>query len=377
MIWNLTLLHLKTMLKKTPVQLLLIVLTQVFAVLCILIAYGFSQNIFQKQEQETEFINRWFEVNLTPWQENADGSYSPVIPLTIAETDAMIEAFLPEIEDILSYYSVSGFAEADGTDFSLTGVDMPSAADETSLAKHISLSDYEQGRHLVQVSYRNYPCSVGDMLTIGGETYEVVETDKASSVGIFAYDFSMPYRAFPRTAEITTVSFVLKEPPSSEQAEKIAARIQQYFGMETEVTLPVIPDLAEQQFNRLAVLICATIGVLVILNVSMVYLYALRQRRQMLGIYCLCGCTPQTALAMFICEWVLVLSLCYGTAWLLFHKLLLPWLCTLLEGLDFFYIPQVYLTIFGLYLLFSVCLLTLGCSRQIQQDTAMLVKEVS
>ncbi len=375
MLWKMTLLHLKTMLKKTPIQFLLIILTQIFAVLCILLAYGISQNIFQKQEQEIEYAHRCFEVSLTSWEEQQGGSWMPLHPVSIDEINTKLSDFLPHIEDALSYYAVAGRVQLDGTSYSIGGIDLPNAADDTSETS-IAYSDYENGNHVVQVAYRDYPCAVGDMIRIGGEGYEVVDTDEESAIGSYIYTFFMPYRAFPKSAEITTLSFVLKDVPTEERAEELAILMQQYFGMETQVELPVIPDLAEQQFNRLAVLICAVIAFLVILNVSMVYLYTLRQRKQMLGIYCLCGCTPSKALAMFACEWLLLLSLCYGGAWLLFSRGILPGLSGFLSGLDGFYSGIVYLSIYGLYVLFSVCLLLLGCRPLFRSDTPVLVKEV-
>ena len=85
----------------------------------------------------------------------------------------------------------------------------------------------------------------------------------------------------------------MADAPTEEEAEEIAALIYSYFGGETRVHLPVIPDLVTIQFNRLALAICTVIAVLVLLNVSLVYFYLLSQRTRMLGIYHLCGCTEE------------------------------------------------------------------------------------
>lgn len=372
--WKITMLHLKTMLTHTPFQFLLILLTQIFAAVCILLSYGISQNIFQKQEEEIQFHNRWFEVSLTDWEEQADGSWKPLHPMTITELNAMLSNFLPHIEDELSYFFVDGNVTIAGTRYSISGTDLPNAADETSQSK-ISYSEYENGNPVVVVSYQQYPCKVGDVITIGGREYEVVDTDEESVIGSYINTFSMPYRSFPEDTAITTVSFVLNDVPTSERAKELAALMQAYFGIETQVAMPIIPDLAEQQFNRLAVLICVVISLLVIMNVSLVYLYTLRQRKQVLGIYGLCGCTPEEALCIFACEWILLLSICYGSAVLLFRSLLLPQICRILEKLDSFYSSEVYLSIYGLYLLFSVGLLILGCSPMLRRHTAVQIKE--
>ncbi len=372
--WKMTMLHLKTMLIHTPFQFLLILLTQIFAAVCILLSYGISQNIFQKQEEEIQFHNRWFEVSLTDWEEQEDGSWIPLHPLTIPEVNAMLSDFLPHIEDELSYFFVDGNVTLAGKRYSISGTDLPNAADETSQS-WFSLSDYENGNPVMVVSYQRYPCRVGDVIQIGSRGYEVVDTDEESVIGEYINTFSMPYRAFPEDVEITTVSFVLNDVPTEDRAKELAALMQTYFGMEIQVAMPVIPDLAEQQFNRLAVLICAVIAILVIMNVSLVYLYTLRQRKQVLGIYGLCGCTPDEALSIFACEWLLVLSLCYGSAVLLFRSILLPQICRILEKLDSFYSSEVYLGIFGLYMLFSVGLLILGCSPMLRRHTAVQIKE--
>lgn len=373
-LWKMIILHLKTMIRNNPFQFFIIILTQIFASLCILLAYGVSQNIFQEEQQEIEYAHRCFEVSLTNWEEQPDGSWLPLNPKKVDEVNAQLSGFLPLIEEEFSYYAVYGRVQLDDSSYSLGGIDLPNAADNTSESP-IAYSDYENGNHVVQVAYRKYPCAVGDTILIGDKRYEVVDTDEESAVSSYVYTFFMPYRAFPSNAEITGVNIVLSDAVTEERAKEIAIRIQECFGMDTQITPPVILDLMEQQFNRLAVLICAAIAFLVILNVSMVYLYTLNQRKKMLGIYCLCGCTPDVALSMFAGEWLLVLSICYGGALLLFRQLLLPEVSKILIGIENFYSQTVYVGVFVLYLLLSVFLLKIGCNSLFNANTVELVKE--
>ena len=55
-------------------QFLLVLLTQVFAVTCILVAYGISQNLFQEEKKEIEYMNKFFGISLTSYEEQPDGS---------------------------------------------------------------------------------------------------------------------------------------------------------------------------------------------------------------------------------------------------------------------------------------------------------------
>ena len=371
---KLPLLHLKTMFQKTPLQLLMILLTQIFAANCILAAYGVSQNIFKKQEKEVSFQNRWFYASLTPWQEQEDGSWSPVQPLDLEQVKTTLETFLPEIQDSLSYYFVEGVVEVSGKSYSITGTELPYMEDDT-IADTFSYSDYKEGVHKVQVSYFQFPCSVGEKIEIGGEQYEVIRTNENEGMDNYVCAFSMPFRAFPKDVKITSVNFVLQDMPTQKEAEQISALIYNYFGGQADIALPIIPDLVTQQFNRLAVLICAMIAALVILNVSMVYLYTLQSRKRMLGIYQLCGCTPDNALGLFAVEWLFVLTICFSIALLLFKTVFLPWLNHLLGGINLFYQSTVYWAIYGMYLGLSVCFLLFQCNHMVRSDALQLVRE--
>ena len=374
MLVKLPLLHIKTMLQRTPLQFLMIVLTQIFAANCILAAYGVSQNIFKKQEQEVSFQNRWFYASLTPWQEQEDGSFIPLQPVDLEQLETTLDAFLPEVQESLSYYFVEGTVEASGKSYSITGTELPYVEDD-SIDDTFSYADFKEGAHKVQVSYFQFPCSVGQMIEIGGEQYEVIRTNENAGMDNYVCTFNIPFRAFPENVKVTSINFVFQDMPTHEEAEEFSDKIYEYFGGQTGIVLPNIPDLVTQQFNRLAVMICVMIAILVVLNVSMVYLYTLQSRKSMLGIYQLCGCAPQTALGLFSVEWLFVLTLCFGVALLLFRNFFLPWLNHLSGGISIFYQPSVYWAIYGMYLGLSVCFLLFQCVHMVYHDALQLVKE--
>lgn len=220
-------------------QFLLVLLTQVFAVTCILVAYGISQNLFQEEKKEIEYMNKFFGISLTSYEEQPDGSYKPLSPKSVAEIKAKLDELLPLLGDKVDDYYLCGFVTLNGKSFSIYG-DTKSDPDSPS---NLTAADRMSESKVISVCRHEYPCEIGDTIQLGNASYTVAAAD-------------VPGVMCPRAFVFGTT----------------------YFGGETRVHLPVIPDLVTIQFNRLALAICTVIAVLVLLNVSLVYFYLLIYR---------------------------------------------------------------------------------------------------
>lgn len=194
---------------------------------------------------------------------------------------------------------------------------------------------------VISVCRHEYPCEIGDTIQLGNASYTVAAAD-------------VPGVMCPRAFVFGTT----------------------YFGGETRVHLPVIPDLVTIQFNRLALAICTVIAVLVLLNVSLVYFYLLSQRTRMLGIYHLCGCTEEQIQQMLSLEWFVILNICFAGAFLLFRSQIMERLSVFMETPELFYTSRVYLGVYIGYILFSVGLLLMSSISRQGKTTAEQLREV-
>lgn len=318
-------------------QFLLVLLTQVFAVTCILVAYGISQNLFQEEKKEIEYMNKFFGISLTSYEEQPDGSLKPLSPKSTAETKAKMDELLPLLGDKVDDYYLCGFVTLNGKSYSIYG-DTKSDPDSPS---NLTAADRMSESKVISVCRHEYPCEIGDTIQLGNASYTVAAAD-------------VPGVMCPRAFVFGTT----------------------YFGGETRVHLPVIPDLVTIQFNRLALAICTVIAVLVLLNVSLVYFYLLSQRTRMLGIYHLCGCTEEQMQQMLSMEWFVILNICFAGAFLLFRSQIMERLSVFMETPELFYTSRVYLGVYIGYILFSVGLLLMSSISRQGKTTAEQLREV-
>ena len=318
-------------------QFLLVLLTQVFAVTCILVAYGISQNLFQEEKKEIEYMNKFFGISLTSFEEQPDCSYKPLSPKSVAEIKAKLDELLPLLGDKVDDYYLCGFVTLNGKSFPIYG-DTKSDPDSPS---NLTAADRMSESKVISVCRHEYPCEIGDTIQLGNASYTVAAAD-------------VPGVMCPRAFVFGTT----------------------YFGGETRVHLPVIPDLVTIQFNRLALAICTVIAVLVLLNVSLVYFYLLSQRTRMLGIYHLCGCTEEQIQQMLSLEWFVILNICFAGAFLLFRSQIMERLSVFMETPELFYTSRVYLGVYIGYILFSVGLLLMSSISRQGKTTAEQLREV-
>ena len=353
-------------------QFLLVLLTQVFAVTCILVAYGVSQNLFQEEKKEIEYMNKFFGISLTSYEEQPDGSYKPLSPKSVAEIKAKLDELLPLLGDKVDDYYLCGFVTLNGKSYSIYG-DTKSDPDSPS---NLTAADRMSESKVISVCRHEYPCEIGDTIQLGNASYTVAAADVPGVMCPRAFVFGTTYANLPEDTAITGGGITLADAPTEEEAEEIAALIYSYFGGETRVHLPVIPDLVTIQFNRLALAICTVIAVLVLLNVSLVYFYLLSQRTRMLGIYHLCGCTEEQIQQMLSLEWFVILNICFAGAFLLFRSQIMERLSVFMETPELFYTSRVYLGVYIGYILFSVGLLLMSSISRQGKTTAEQLREV-
>ena len=154
-------------------QFLLVLLTQVFAVTCILVAYGVSQNLFQEEKKEIEYMNKFFGISLTSYEEQPDGSYKPLSPKSTAETKAKLDELLPLLGDKVDDYYLCGFVTLNGKSYSIYG-DTKSDPDSPS---NLTAADRMSESKVISVCRHEYPCEIGDTIQLGNASYTVAAAD--------------------------------------------------------------------------------------------------------------------------------------------------------------------------------------------------------
>lgn len=121
-------------------------------------------------------------------------------------------------------------------------------------------------------------------------------------------------------------------------------------------------------------LISALIAVLTIINFAFLYSFIFRKRRRQLAVMRICGCTKMRALWINLGECGLI---CIPT-FLLGLSVYIPFmhgvLSKLFKYMENSYSPQIYIAIFGIYVVILFIIMGAMLLRQINRETVQIWK---
>ena len=362
--------NLKNMILKQPLSFVVIILTQIFAAVSIFLSYGLIQNTNAIQGEVSE-INRRFEIQLFKVDESTISydKYGNIeaesIQMSYYEFTEKFNKLLEFINEEKDCHYVKGDLELGNEQYTMQGGyfysrqkydEMVEFSRKYSVPEVFTYENYINGDNVVEVSYDNYSCEENQIIDINGEKYTVIQSYKRKNI----YDiglsstFNFTYKSMPKTATFRWAYVVLDDIPTQQRIEEINNKIQEIFGSDTPVTLPAVPDLLTVQFNRISYSISFAVILIIVLNVSFVYMYVLEKRKNWLYVMKFCGCKQKQCIMIFMLEILLIVAACLLAGTLIFKYGMFPYFAKMYPAFSLIFNTKAYLFICLSYMLLSI-----------------------
>lgn len=362
--------NLKNMILKQPLSFVVIILTQIFAAVSIFLSYGLIQNTNAVQGEISE-MNRRFEIQLYKIDENIisydkDGNVeNETISIPYCEFTEKFDELLNFIDEEKDCHYVRGLLELGNEQYMMRGNhyysrqkydEVVEFTKKQGVPEVFTYENYINGDNVVKVNYDSYPCEENQTIDINGEKYTVIQAYKRKNV----YDIGLPatfnfsYKSIPKTTKLMRAYIVLDDIPTQQRVEEINDKIQEIFGSDTPVTLPAVPDLLTVQFNRISYSISFAVILIIVLNVSFVYMYVLEKRKNWLYVMKFCGCKQKQCIMIFMLEILLIVAACLLAGTLIFKYGMFPYFAKMYPAFSLIFNTKAYLFICLSYMLLSV-----------------------
>lgn len=355
--------NISLLITQKPLRFVIILAGQIFAVLCILLVYGLSQNIYSDVETEMsigEALEK-LEISISlDYSGYSDESELPGIVGAISRRsfEGKINAFMNKFGDKVDYYSVGGpIYNINGKTYSGSALYCctETALDSLLLSRvNFSYSQVSGGERIVNLNSDEFDKQSGDIININGNEYTVFyASDDYESI-------YSTYNSLPNDCMFKVINIGLKSEPTKTEALDIKETLISLFGAEDCMVVPRGYELVDVQFNTVSLAICVGVAVLVVFCVSFVYLYEIEQRRRTLAIFRYFGCSVENAMLMLLTEVLVIIILSFAFALGLFVAFGIPLVSEIIEDYKAFYTFGGYLGIFLGYLAISLLIFAAG-----------------
>ena len=223
---------------------------------------------------------------------------------------------------------------------------------------------------------RNSPLEelkVGDTITIGSTTYTLVNLEQFATAAQIIV--RLPYTALDDSFTVQSMVFTIKDDLDQEGITKLYDAIVETFGDQgPEIETPIPPTLLEKQFNNMIYVLSVIMVAAVILNVARLYAYIMSTRKNALAVYSLCGSRRITITAIYMAEIILTMLCSFALGCGVFHFGLRPLIAQVFPTFAAFFTPNIYLLIFGIYMVVGTVIMTLNIIPIIQKSVNDLRK---
>ncbi|WP_028508798.1 FtsX-like permease family protein [Ruminococcus sp. NK3A76] len=332
-----SLLNIKTLVSRRLILSLMIVLSQIVAMLSVYLSVGFINNSLKRKSAPT-YDQKWFyfgfysiydeEGKLLP-EDTVYPEGALVSPRWGDIKGDMYEllAFLgDEVEDI----PINGFGMKDGSDSSKIGLssDLKPGGGKIVQGPRFSCSDS---------SMRG---AVGDVYHIEGNEYTVTE------VGENKVHIAINIEDYPDNARINYFTIKLRDGADVDRISQIKDEMTELFGtpMATEEPEPV--TLMNLQIDNMFIFTSAVILLIAVVNIGVYFRYVFKKRENQIAVMKICGASRRDIFLISIIEMLgsFIVSL---TVSLVIFTALLPGLKLSYKGFSLFD-NKSYLAVFAL-----------------------------
>lgn len=229
---------------------------------------------------------------------------------------------------------------------------------------------HKSTEHIVRLDAREYKdvfgkiLKVGDKIDLYGTEYTVaIVEDNVACLNI-------PYAVVEDNFKVISVWSDTKEQCSAERCDEIEKKIKEIFELNDDKVYPPEPRVLEELQNvNMAYGVTAAVILMLLLNISRVYMYVLSRRKKSLAVMSICGSSKDKLFAIYLIELMATLIVTFGIGILIFHTLILPPMAQLYPNFLKFISPSVYMRIFGIYIVVALIIMSLTISSFITKSS--------
>lgn len=286
---------------------------------------------------------------------------------------SLFKDFKPKMDELIEFLG----DDYDG--FSIIG-----AFDDTHGSLHFSAASpssndygseeinefYNSSEHILRLDPKLYEEDFGKIVEVGDkvELYGTNYTVKIVEDGV-AY-LGIPYAVIEDDFRIISVWSNTKEQCSAKRCNEIQKKITELFELNDDSVYPPEPRVLEELQNiNMAYSVTAAVILMLLLNISRVYMYVLSRRKKSLAVMSICGASKDKLFAIYLIELMATLIVTFGIGILIFHTLILPPMAQLYPNFLKFISPSVYMTIFGIYVVVALIIMSLTISSFITKSS--------
>ncbi|MCD8095728.1 MAG: hypothetical protein LUE12_06320 [Ruminococcus sp.] len=167
---------------------------------------------------------------------------------------------------------------------------------------------------------------IGNLTYLGGE--EIGSTVTVQSVDYlvvgkmnYVDHCEVNFSSLGNSKNISEVTVILKHPPSTAKKNSIYTELSELFP-NAQITVPESTDYFSDYASDSSIYVTIALVIMALVNISYLYNYLLRRRKNTYAIYQICGCTKLKGACIFLLE-LLILSIIPFIAALLIYRLFL------------------------------------------------------
>lgn len=175
--------------------------------------------------------------------------------------------------------------------------------------------------------------------------------------------------------KVSYIDVFFKNAPSYKYVKKLEVKLNELFPDNPCIRLPEVDDLEGLQkldFIRIAAVLIVTI---IILNVSIMYLYILKKRYKWLAILRMCGCKRYQVFTIYFLEIMAMLAFSISVGYVVFIKLAQPLLIETYPLISELFKLGVNRKIIELYSVISVLVMSVSIIPLIRKTVVDMKRE--
>lgn len=344
-----------TFFKKNKVLFIILMISQITAVVCIFFVFGIFQNNLYELSANTD--SKRLQASLTGCQ--LDGNkLKDILVFMTEDAKAPIQYFFVEADSSDGKYTYQDRAQyKDGKiTYSDSVFDIVKKSVE---GKFASAEQYMQGAKVAVVP-PNMGVGIGEHIKLEGEDFEIIGINKVNGDG----EIEMPFTSFPKDCKWHRISIGLDLLPTREQYDFFKEKLSSYGAEVEEFYVANNEDIKrENSLMLVSVLLAFLAGG----NMYMVYSYIFKRRKKQLAIYTICGCGRGLARGMFFMEILINMLIAVVAGVLLFRFAVYPVMVHYFVYLKTIYGIREYVAILFIYLTITLGMgwfLSVGMARK-------------
>lgn len=363
-------------LKNNCIMVMLLAVTQIFAVIAILLSYGVYYNnqylLNQSQSLEKLFVVRFDGEN---WNSEYYGSkmstVQKVIPQILSSYEkelsgCKLESYVLNSEmSYETYNSENGFQINSEFKFKngryIYGIIYENTSINTT--NWFTEEDMNSGNNVCIVS-NNIKSQINDELICGSEVYKVVGQEREGQVTSIHCDAIIPITALNDEMVPNVLYINFTRPITSGEYEDLANQFVDAFGPLVQFDEMYTVQIDEEATLKSTMLISVFVAFIAAYSACMIYRYVLKKRAAMTAVFRICGATTSKSVSVYFKEMLIMFGISTIIGTFLFIKLVEPELeiffvffSVIYESMNYVKLITVYFCIVLLFSLIMVFLL--------------------